>query len=334
MATIGNKFVDLIDVYKLQDPDGSTADIIEMLAQMNGVVKSAHTVECNNGSKHITTVRSGYPSVAWGKLYKGIPQSKNRMTQVEDTTGFAESLSTIDQRILNRYAQDKRSMIRLSEAKGFIEAMSQAIENKFFYGNTASAPEEFLGLAPRFNDLSADNGNQIVDAGGTGADNTSVWFVTWGDNQTHLLYPEGTKAGLQRDDKGEQKAFDENGDGYFTEEELFHWDIGLTVRNWKNVSRVANIDVSELKAGNVDIYKYMRQAWYRLDNRRAAAGRIAIYCNTDVLEALDAMGTNSGANDNYARLRPMEIQGEEIDAYRRTPIYETDGILNTEAQVT
>ncbi|MEW8025540.1 MAG: major capsid protein [Candidatus Thiodiazotropha endolucinida] len=334
MATLGNKFVDLIDIYKRMEPDGSIADIIEMLKRMNGVVESSLAIECNNGTKHLTSVRGGLPSVAWGRLYKGIPQSKSRFHQVEDTTGFCEALSSVDQRILKRYAKDKRGAIRLSEAEGFIESMSQEMENKFFYGNTATTPEEFLGLAPRFNDLNAENGSQIIDAGGTGTDNTSVWFVTWGERQVHLLYPEGTKAGLQRDDKGEQRVTDENGDAYFVDEELFHWDIGVTVRNWKYVSRVANIDVSDLKDGSVDLYRYMRKALYRLANRRANVGRIAIYCNTDVLEALDALGTNSGTTDNYARLKPMEIQGREIDTYRKIPIYETDAIINTETRVT
>jgi hypothetical protein len=115
--------------------------------------------------------------------------------------------------------------------------------------------------------------------------------------------------------------------------EKFTWDIGLSVRDWRYVARIANIDVSDMQAGNVQLYNYMRRAYYRLQQRRVAGGRCAIYCNRDVLEALDALGTNAGASDNFIRLRPMEIEGKEVMTYRGIPIRETDALLNTEARV-
>jgi hypothetical protein len=333
MATLGASFFDLIDLYKSENPDGTIADVIEMLMQMNPILDDALTVECNDGTRHQTTVRTGLPTTTWGKLYQGIPQSKGTKAQVTDTTGFNEGLSTVDTRVL-KLSNGKEGAIRLSEAKAFLEAMNQEIASKIIYGNTASDPEQFMGLAPRFNDKSAANGNQIIDAGGTGSDNTSIWFVTWGDEQTHLLYPEGTQAGVTREDKGEQRVLDANNNPYYVMEELFTWHVGLSVRDWRYVSRVANIDVSNMQAGSVALYTFLRKAYYKLQNRRVAGGRLAIYCNRDVLEALDALATNAGASDSFIRLKPMEIQGKEVLTYRGIPIRETDAILNTEAQVT
>ena len=56
----------------------------------------------------------------------------------------------------------------------------------------------------------------------------------------------------------------------------------------------------------------MRKAYYKLQNRRVAGGKIAIYCNRDVLEALDSLATNAGATDSFVRLKTMEIEGKEI----------------------
>jgi len=332
MATLGNSFVDLIDIYKQQDGRGQFVPIIEMLMEMNPILDDAIAVECNKGTTHLHTVRTGLPSVTWGKLYKGIPNSKSGKAQVEDTTVFVEGLSTIDKRLLDLSTNE--GAVRLGEAQAFLESMSQEVADKMFYGNTASDPEEFMGLAPRFNDLSAANGNQIIDAGGTGTDNTSMWFVTWGDNQCNLLYPKGTQAGVQREDKGEQRVVDGDGNAYYAMEELFTWHVGLAVKDWRYVSRVANIDVSNMAAGSVALYDFMRKAYYQLQNRRVAGGKLCIYCNRDVLEALDALATNAGASDSYIRLKPMEIQGEEIMTYRGIPIRETDALLNTEARVT
>lgn len=331
MATLGNKFIDLIDIYKMQDGRGQFNPVIEILMEMNPILEDALAVECNKGTTHLHTVRSGLPSVTWGRLYQGVPNSKGRTAQVEDTTGFVEGLSTIDKRLLDLSTNE--GAVRLSEAQAYLEAMNQEVASKLFYGDTASDPEEFMGFSPRFNDLSAANGNQIIDAGGTGSDNTSIWFVTWGDNQCCLLYPKGTQAGVQREDMGEQRVLDDNGNAYYAKEEKFTWHVGLAVKDWRYVSRVANIDVSNMQAGSVALYDFMRKAYYQLQNRRVAGGSLAIYCNRDVLEALDALATNAGASDNFVRLKPMEIEGKEVMTYRGIPIRETDAILNTEARV-
>lgn len=331
MATIGNKFVDLIDIYKLQDGHGNYVPVIEILNEMNPILQDAIAVECNKGTTHLHTVRSGLPTVTWGKLYQGIPNSKGRTAQVEDTTGFVEGLSTVDCRLLE--LSKNKGAVRLSEAMGYLEAMNQEVSEKIFYGNSASDPEEFMGLAPRFNDLSAANGGQIIDAGGTGADNTSVWFVSWGDNQCQLLYPAGTMAGVQREDMGKQRVVDDNGNAYYAEEEKFTWHVGMAVKDWRYVSRIANIDVSNMAAGSVALYDFMRKAYWKLQGRRIPGGSLAIYCNRDVMEALDALNTNAGASDNFTRLKPMEIEGQEVLTYRGIPIRESDAILNNEARV-
>lgn len=333
MATIGSSFFDLIDLYKRQDEDLEIATIIELLKETNSVLDDAIAVECNNGTKHRTTVRTGLPSVTWGKLYQGIPQSKSETAQVDDTTGFVEALSTVDKRLLD--LSNNEAAVRLTEAQAFLEAMNQEAASKLFYGNVSTDPEEFTGFAPRFNSLSAPNGGQIVDAGGTGADNTSMWFVTWGDMQSHLLYPSGTRAGLAREDKGDQRVTDGSGNAYYVMEELFRWHLGLSVRDWRFVARVANIDTSLLAAGSVDIYKFMRQAFWRLKSHRVTGGKQVIYCNSDVMEALDDASTpTTSTSASFVRLRPDDVDGKEVMSYRGIPIRQVDALVNTEAQVT
>lgn len=340
MATIGSTFFDLIDLYKRQEGDNrQIATIIELLKENNAILDDAVAVECNMGTKHRTTVRTGLPAVTWGKFYQGISQSKSTTAQVDDTTGFVEQLSSIDTRLLD--ISGNRNAVRLTEAQASLEAISQEVASTLIYGNDGTDPTKFLGLAPRFNDTTAVNGGQIVDAGGTGADNTSIWFVTWGDNQCHTLYPQGTMAGVSRKDKGEQRTLDASSNPYFVEEELFCQHMGLTVRDWRYVSRVANIDVSDLQAGSVDIYRFMRQAFWKIKQHRLPGTRMAIYCNADVCEALDADSTPTTSTitagttrESYVRLRPTEVDGFEVMSYRGIPIRQVDAILNTEAQVT
>lgn len=343
MATLGSTYLSLADVYKQQDRAGNVVDVIEMLAEMNPILDDAITVECNQGTSHMHSVRTGLPTNTWGRLYKGIPASKSRRAQVTDTTGFLEALSDVDERMLK--ITKNPGALRLSEAEAHLESMSQTMASRMFYGNTASDPEEFLGLAPRFNDPTAPNGGQLINGGGTGSDNTSIWFITWGENTCHLLYPEGTQAGVNREDMGRQRVTDDNGDPYYVMEELFRWHMGLAVKDWRFVTRICNVKSGNLRSApdNIDgsgtsLYDLMRQAYWQHQTRRKlagqGAGRTAIYCNKDVLEALDALSVNSGSTDSYVRLRPEEIAGKEVDTYRGMPLRESDSLLNTEAQIT
>jgi hypothetical protein len=128
-------------------------------------------------------------------------------------------------------------------------------------------------------------------------------------------------------------VLDASGNAYYAKEELFSWHVGMAVKDWRYVARVANVDVSLMQAGSVALYNFMRKAYYKLQSRRVAGGKQVIYCNRDVLEALDALATNAGASDNFVRLQRTEVEGKEVLSYRGIPIRETDAILNTEARV-
>jgi hypothetical protein len=349
MATIGNSFYNLIDYYRSLAGNGESieADVVEALATLKPAIGDAIATEANKGASHLHTIRSGLPTVTWGRLYRGIQQSKGSKTQVEDTTGFVEGRSEIDERLLQ--LTNNEAAVRMDEANGFLEALGQEVESGIFYNDTASTPEKFKGLAARYNTLGGGGaGNQVVNALGAGSDNTSIWFVTWGESQTTLIYPKGTKAGIERTDRGSQQVLDAGGLPYFAKVEEFRWHLGLAVRDWRYNARIANIDLSDVQAGTVDLYKYMRKAYYKLQGRRctkmfkgngqpnphaAREGRTVIYMNRDMLEALDALATNKGNTDSYVRLTPMELEGKEVMSYRGIPIRETDALLNTETVV-
>jgi hypothetical protein len=342
MATIGNSFLGIIDHYTRSDRNGNITPIIEALHQLNPLMQDAHVIEANQGDSHLSTIRTGLGDVAWGQLYKGILQAKTTTMQVKDTTGFVERLSTIDTRYLKK-VKDARAE-RMAEANGALEAISQDVQANFFYADTTTTPERFKGVAARYNSIS--NGGaaaaQIIDAGGTGSDNTSIWMIGWGAPGTSLIYPEGSTGGIQREDKGEQRTTDELGRPYFVKEEYFAQHVGVKVGDWRYNVRIANIDVSDMRAGNVDIFKFLRQGYYRLQERRNSrvenGGMVAgvkpvIYANRDIMEALDALSTNAGTTDNRIRLMPEEIAGKEIQGYRNIPIRETDALINAEARV-
>src|SRR6185369_6127768 len=85
----------------------------------------------------------------------------------------------------------------------------------------------------------------IVNAGGTSANsNTSIWLIGWGQNTVHGLFPKGSKAGLQVRDMGEVALTDANNNVYQGYRTHFKWDCGISVRDWRYVVRIANINVN------------------------------------------------------------------------------------------
>lgn len=344
MATLAQTYLSLADVYRRsEDADAQRiADIIEIKHTLKGAIDDWMLTECNLGTKHKTTYRGRIPQPNWGALYQGVANSKSTTTQVEDTTGFFEDRCEVDVRMDE--VTTNLSDIRLSEAIAHIEGMNQFAETTFFYSNSDTNPLSPKGLAPRYATYgtrdTTGTARQVVHGGGSGSDNTSIWFVTHGMTDTCVIYPKGTMGGIRTIDHGKQPVLDGSSNGYFAYVEEFRQHMGISVKDWRNNARICNVDVSAIRAGTVDLYGLMRQAYYRLHTRRAGKidnqmgiGRTSIYCNTDVLEALDALSTNAGSDDSFIRLRPMEIEGKEVMTYRGMPIRETDALLNTEALV-
>ena len=340
MAVIGNTYPQLVDMHKAS----AAGMVIDVLAQDNPILDDAIARQCNMGAVERTSIMTGYPSAGWGRLYKGVAQSKATMQQVDDTTGFLEARSAIDTRLL-KLAKDPAKQ-RLIDSKPFFEVMNQEMAAGIFYHDTATTPEKFKGLAARYSSYYSgprgaapkNSAAQVVDGGGRGSDNTSIWFVTWGDHATSLLYPEGTTAGVSMHDKGEEPVKDANGDTFYAKVATYEWYLGMTVKDWRYNSRVANIDVSDMLSGSVDLWALLRQGYYRLKSRRrdGISSRIAIYMATDVLEILDAQSTDRAlttARQNTVSLGHAQVEGKEVRTYRGIPIRETDALLLTEAAV-
>jgi hypothetical protein len=342
MAVLGATYLGLIDMMRSDGADAN-ADVVEVLSKLSPVASNAITLECNDGTQHKHSIRSGLPSVAWGRLYQGIPQSKAGRVQVIDTTGFVEGLSTVDTRLLD--IAKNPAAVRDQEARAFQEAMAQEAETGFFYHDVVTTPEKFKGLAARFNSLTGSAiSSQVISAAGSGSDNTSIWFVTWGENATALIHPQGVPAGLKREDMGVQRILDGSSNPYYVKEELFRWHLGVAVRDYRYNARICNIDVSDALAGTVDLYKYMRQAYNQLQGIYASAyrnkdgsvasspeGRTVIYMNRTMFQVLDALGTNSSNAALF--LTPGELEGKSVMNYRGIPIMVTDALLSTEAVV-
>jgi len=336
MALLNGKYPTLLDL-ALMPENGKGAEVINLLAAQNPVLEDAPAYECNRGTYHETTVLTGLPQVAWGALYEGIPSTKGTMQTVKDTTGFVNSAAEVDCRLVDIYEKaEKKASVRLQQAKNHLEAMAQEAATAIFYHDSRTNARLPMGLSPRFSSLSAENGSQIIDALGTGGDNTSIWMITWDEESCHLIYPHGHSAGVQRVECGKVPKYDAANNMFMVYREEFTWHFGVTVRNWQYIARVANIDVSDLTldaATGADIINFLTKAYYRHKGRRQSMGKTFIYMNTTIIEFLDFQARNAAGKNLFLTFKDTGPNAKEVLHFRGIPLRESDGIINSEARV-
>ena len=342
MAVLSVKNPTLLDLAKVTDPDGSIAAVVEILNETNEVLADMSWLEGNLPTGHRTTIRTGIPTPTWRKLYGGVQPNKSSTVQVTDNTGMLESYAEVDKALAD--LNGNTSAFRLQEDRPHIEGMNQEIVDTLFYGNESTEPEAFTGLGPRFANLTADeNSDNVINGGGSGSDNASIWLVVWGPNTCHGIVPKGSTAGLQVTDKGQvtlEDASDGSNSGrmeaYRTH---YRWDAGLSVRDWRYVVRIANIDKSALirtytggtfSAGAI-LPDLMYQAMRLVPN--LSAGRPAFYMSRDTATWVARQSSAMG-NANAVSLDSVAANNKMTERFHGIPMRRVDALSADEAALT
>ena len=314
---------ELQDFYKGQE----AGDILELMNQTNDILDDVKWMESNQSDGHLTKIRTGLPAVYWRRLYKGVPASKSQWAQVKEATSMMEARAPIDVKELELYG-DNAARYRDSENAAFLESMRQKAALTLFYGNHSTDPDEFNGLAMRYPSTKAPN---VVDAGGTGDNLTSMWLVCWGPRTVHGLFPKGSSGGLRSKDLGEQTTKDDAGNDFEVRTTRYNWDLGLAVRDWRAVVRVGNIDVSKLAEkdadGNylVDLQKLTIQAKNKMPV--TMRNQAIWYMNSDLLSALEVQSIDKG---NVHLTYGEYFNSKSVPALHGRPIRQCDVISSTE----
>jgi len=333
--TKGNLVLTLADWAKRLDPDGKVPTIVELLSQTNEILDDMLWMEGNLPTGHRTSVRTGLPEVAWKLINQGVQPSKSTSAQIDEACGIMEAWSEVDCDLAE--LNGNTSAFRLSEAQAFIEAMNQEMASTVFYGNSSVAPEEFTGLAPRYSTLDplvAENAQNVISGGGTGADNMSVWLVCWGANSVHGIFPKGSKAGLQHYDHGEVTIQDKTEIGTSrlrAFQDQWKWKCGIALRDWRYVVRIANIGTTDLVANagqQADLINLMIKAMHRLPSFNM--GKCSFYMNRTAIQMLDIQRRDDVAS---AGMTYTDVDGKLVPHFRNIPIRKVDSLLTTEAVV-
>lgn len=313
----------LLDQIKRTDPRGGIAKIIEALQQRNPILMDANVQEGNLPTGHRTVIRSGLPSVGWRRINEGTDPSKSTTEQVDETCGELVGRSVVDRSLAR--INGNEAAFRASEDKGFLQSMNNEVASTLFYGSTKTHPEKFHGLSPRYDALTAnENSANVIDCSvaSSGSDQLSMWFITWGPETAYMIYPKGSKVGLEMTDLGLDYEVDRNNKRFLAYRTHFTWNLGLVIADWRYHVRICNIDKSAITATGSELVNAMVEAYNQVYDMNM--GRTVIYANRTLVTKLDLQVMNK-ANIWFA---PMEWHGRKITGFRGIPIVQCDALID------
>lgn len=337
MSVLENGCVSLADLASRLKGDGMTVDqmIVEALYKRNDILDDAMFKEGNLLTGNKTTIRTGLPALTWRKLYQGVQDSKSTTEQIVDTCGMLEGYCEIDKALADLGSNTKA--VLATEEVAFVESFNQEIAKALFYGDQTVDKEKITGLTPRFNSLASTvkNSVNVIDAGGQSTNNQSIWLVGWGEDGAFCFFPKGSKSGFTREYLGQQTCYDSSNrkfEGYRTH---FRWDIGFTVRDWRQVVRIANINTSNLETAgdasdtSANIIKYMTLAINKII--KPSSVKLAFY----MTRKCRAMLLTKIMSKNNTFLTIGDYEGRQnILQFMGIPVRICDSLLETESRVT
>lgn len=329
MAVLNSTGLTLLDLATRTDPKGMPARIAEVLKQQNEILDDLIFVNGNLDTGHLATVRSGIPTATFAKLGERVKPKKSKTAQITFTTGMIKEVAEVPKDIMD-LAADPRALL-FTEEQAFLQSINNELSSTLFFGNEDGNPAEFTGMANYYNDLSAESGDNIIDAGGTGSDNTSIYLVGWAPTTIYGIVPKNTVAGIQREPVGIVDS--ENDDGIIQVHRT-HYKVhaGLAVQDWRYGVRIANIDRSALTAdasSGANLPNLMHRAMNLIQSLQGVTP--VFYMDRDTLTTL---GQQLASAVSSSTLTFEDVGGRMTSIYKGVPIRRVDSLSVDEARVT
>lgn len=336
----------LADLGKLYDPENNlgVAKQIDMTWQANEILQVIPWIMCNDKTKHMILQSVGLPTVYETQFHGGTLPSTGVDAQMWVPTAYFTSLEEIPVRMAKTTGNPEA--LRWSRAKKHYEAHAQNAASAAFYGNVLTDADSLPGLSFMYSSSTAVNGQNVIKAGGAGADNASMWLMGFGDDAICGLYPEGAMAGVEHTYAGE--VWTENAGGVaggtltlkreLVYRDHFSWMMGVLNANWKWAVRVCNISVNSLVSGvnDANLIQLAESAVHRLPTTsirtpdpNSPVRRVAWMMNRTLRLFVDRQSRQQVAAGG--QLKYEVVDGMQREIFHNVPMYTVDqlGIAET-----
>lgn len=347
-ATGASNTYDLISWAKTRDPDFKSAMIAELLNQSNEMVQDMVWLEGNLPTGHRITQRTALPITYTRSINQPVQVSRGQTAQIDEVTSIMETWAEYDKDLISLWSDEAQFLYYQSLA--YYESITEKWGGLFWYGDPSTDGTQFLGMAPRYASLTAStaaNAQNVLDGGGSGSVNTSLWLITHAPYSMHGIFPKGTPAGINHQVNENvviQGTTGIGGTRLLGHQERWQWKAGIALWDWRWCVRIANIDVTNLRSqvGATDLTENMVKALYLTPSIAtppsttgnpqtsiAIPGKQVFYCNRTVRSALHLQMLNKTNN----QLTMEDWYGRKVLHFMGIPVRNSDQLLNTEATV-
>jgi hypothetical protein len=140
-----------------------------------------------------------------------------------------------------------------------------------------------------------------------------------------MVYPKGSMAGLEHEDRGIETATDSSNNKYRAYVDVFTWKAGMVVKNGKSIGRIANIE----STGSSNIFD--EDNLITLTNRMTKGPGRRIYVNQTVMTQMEIRAKDK-TNIHYTTVN--DIAPGPVTMFKGIPVRLVDQMLITEAALT
>lgn len=314
---------------------GKVLPEVQMLAQNNMSVMDVPFVQCNDGGTHLWNLQTSLPTVTKTAYGEGTPVSHSQKSQLREEPSLLTGFASVEKELGRVGGQ--MGTLRAKEDSAFAEAMRQQFAQMQFYANRTTNQRDFYGFCTLYNSLTGTRSANVFSCGGATANaQTSIVGVNWGAD-VYGVFPEGTTAGLEKEDLGTQVSTLPSGNKLITVDTFHKWYVSLIVEAWQSVVRICNIQVADANAlannqaptSFANILHKMVLAKLRI--RRP--GRFVWYCNDVVYGLMMRLGLEKSANGFTVKEAVTQFGTFEELYYLGSPVRRVDQILSTESVV-
>ncbi len=330
MATKGAGY-NLVEMAKQIGPDGSQMKIANIMAKEIALFLDIPWFRANDIWSHKSLRSAKLSSGSWRGVNEYVAGGHTLTDEIVDVIGIIEDFATYDKLWIDR--QPDPSSARMGRAKLHIEGMAQEICSAFLYANNKVTPKKPHGVASRLNTL----GRYVIGGGGTGADLSSVYVLTFGEGGVYGVFPKTGEAPAgeefpiaHRSMTGPEGKVDTNSSGnkLVVYEDNFKFEGGLVIEDPRYAGRYANIET----AGADNLFD--EDNLITLIDRMKINESTRIYCNETILTRMRIKMKDKN-NVNFTPGKGSGLFGEPVMYFDTIPIRKIDSaiLLNTESAI-
>ncbi|XHR27543.1 MAG: major capsid protein [Chthoniobacteraceae bacterium] len=236
-----------LDLVKLQTTPGY--DLVEENVRLSPELEVV-PADVMAATEISLSVRTDLPGVNFSNIGEGAKLSKSGTLTRLFQLAYLDALVSVDVRLLNGKPTDLQGRLLSGEQSGYVESAIRTMGKQFWYG-VGNDKKGFPGLiAQGLTDTS-----HVIDAGGTTAAKSSIFFTALGRNKAEFWF--GNNRALEFDDWFQGNVLDVAGNPYEAENSWMHCSVGARLGNRNAFVRIKNITAED---GKTATYELMHQA--------------------------------------------------------------------------